>query len=158
MFCKAKSAKKQTKNLRGDFTPFMSKSFTIWHQLFPLLSPKDSEYLKILDIGLLEMGAKRCLNGVNKWRKNPYKTFITAAILHPSWAKVFKSETTCFHFFPQGVRKYKKKFGHWTSRSGDKKTVKQYLKKWIDTHTHKHTNTHMDKSTYRKHWPREAML
>ena len=33
---------------------------------FPLLFPMDSEYLKSLDIGLWEVGAKRRLNGVNK--------------------------------------------------------------------------------------------
>ena len=52
--------------LRGDLTPFMSKSFTIRDHFLPLLIPKDSENLKSLDIGLQEVGAKRRLNGVNK--------------------------------------------------------------------------------------------
>ena len=37
--------------LRGDFTPFISKSFHIWDYFFILLFPKDSENLKSLDIG-----------------------------------------------------------------------------------------------------------
>ena len=36
------------------------------NHFFPLLFPKDSEYLKFLDIALREVGAKRPLNGVNK--------------------------------------------------------------------------------------------
>ena len=35
----------------------------------PLLFPKDSESLKILDIRLLEVGAKRPLNGTSKVKK-----------------------------------------------------------------------------------------
>ena len=54
---------------RSDFTPFMSKSFQIWDHFFPLLFPKDSENLKSSDIGLREVGAKRCLSGVNKLRR-----------------------------------------------------------------------------------------
>ena len=49
----------------GNFTPFLSK----WDHFFPLLFPMDSKYLKSLDIGHWEVGAKRPLNGVNKvWR------------------------------------------------------------------------------------------
>ena len=55
--------------LRGDFTPFMSKSFQIWDHFFPILFSKDSEILKFLDIERQEVGAKRRLNGVNKWEK-----------------------------------------------------------------------------------------
>jgi hypothetical protein len=36
---------------------------------FPLLFPKDSESLKILDIQLREVGAKRPLNGTSKVKK-----------------------------------------------------------------------------------------
>ena len=58
---------------RGDFTPFFSKKVQIWDHFFPLLFPKDSEYLKSLDIGLREVGAKRPLNGVNKvWRTDKH--------------------------------------------------------------------------------------
>ena len=40
----------------------------MWHHFFPLLFPKDSESLKILDIRLREVGAKRPLNGTSKPR------------------------------------------------------------------------------------------
>ena len=51
--------KKSVKNFfrRGDFTPFMSKSFPIWDNFFPLFFPKNSENLKSLVIGLWEVGA-----------------------------------------------------------------------------------------------------
>ena len=52
-------------------------------------------------------------------------------------SKVFKSESTSFHYFPQGLRR-SKKFRHWTSGSGGKKTVKLSEKVW---RTDKHTNT-----------------
>ena len=43
---------------------------------FPLLFPKDSESLKILDIRFREMGAKRPLNGTSKVKKvREKKTF-----------------------------------------------------------------------------------
>ena len=60
--------KKTVKNFfrRGDFTPFMRKSFQIGDPFFPLLFPKDSENLKSWDIGLQEVGTKRHLNGENK--------------------------------------------------------------------------------------------
>ena len=38
----------------------------MWHHFFPLLFPKDSESLKILDSRLREVGAKRPLNGTSK--------------------------------------------------------------------------------------------
>ena len=58
----------------------------------------------------------------HQYQKNPAsKANIAkiAAILHLSLAKVFLSETTSFHYFPQGFRK-SKKFGHWTLGSGAK--------------------------------------
>ena len=55
------------------FTHFISKSFQIWDHFFPLLLLKDSENLKSLDIELWEVGAKRCLNGVNKCKKSVKK-------------------------------------------------------------------------------------
>ena len=66
----------------------------------------------------LESGEKRRLNGVNKWRrKNPYSTFLAAAILHPLWVKVFKSETTSLNFFSPRIWNIYKvwtfEFGKW---------------------------------------------
>ena len=45
-------------------------------------------------------------------------TFFCAAILHPLWAKVFKPETTPFHYFSPKILTSKKKvraldFGKW---------------------------------------------
>ena len=57
MFWKAKSAKKNNFILRGDFRQL---------PLLPLLFPKVSESLKILDIRLWKVGAKRRLNGTSK--------------------------------------------------------------------------------------------
>ena len=65
MFCKTKSAKKIF-FLRSDFWQFSNKNVQIWDDFFPLLFPNDSESLKILDIGLWEVGAKRRLNGTLK--------------------------------------------------------------------------------------------
>ena len=89
--------------LCGNFTPFISKSFQIWDHFFPLLFHKNSKNLKSLDIWLREVGAKKRLNGVNKWKKINKKTFFAAAISHPLWAKVFKCETTSFHYFSQRI-------------------------------------------------------
>ena len=63
---KAKYSKKKNLFLRGDFTPFMTKSFQIQDHFFPLLFPKDSEKQKSFYIGFWEVGAQRLLNGVNK--------------------------------------------------------------------------------------------
>ena len=52
--------------LRGNFWQFSNKNIHIWDHFFPLLFPKDSESLKILDIRLREGGAKRPLNGTSK--------------------------------------------------------------------------------------------
>ena len=60
------SNKKKLFFLRGDFRPFPNKNVPIWDHFFPLLFPKDSESLKILDIRLWEVGAKRPLNGTSK--------------------------------------------------------------------------------------------
>ena len=66
MFCKANSAIKQTFFLHGDFRQFSNKNVQIWEHFFPILFPKDSESLKILDIWLREVGAKRRLSGTSK--------------------------------------------------------------------------------------------
>ena len=61
--------------------------------------------------------------------------------------------------FPKGFQK-SKTIGHPTLRSGGKKTFKRYHKSKKNKHTHtdRQTDTHMDKSTYRKHRPRWQML
>ena len=57
----------------GNLTPFISKSFQIWDHFFKLPFHKDSEYLKSLNIGLWELGAKRPLNGVRKCDRQTHK-------------------------------------------------------------------------------------
>ena len=53
----AKNVSTEWTHCRGDFTPFMSKSFQIQDPFFSLLSPKDSQNLNFLDIILWEVGA-----------------------------------------------------------------------------------------------------
>ena len=52
-----KTEKSEEKNffLRGNFKQFSNKNVHIWDNFFPLLFPKDSESLKILDIRLREV-------------------------------------------------------------------------------------------------------
>ena len=57
--------------LRDDFRQFSNKNVHIWDHFFTLLFPKDSESLKILDIWLREVGAKRRLNCTSKVNKHP---------------------------------------------------------------------------------------
>ena len=52
--------------MRGDFRPFTNKNVQMLDHFFPLVFPKDSESLKILDIRLREVGAKRPLNDTSK--------------------------------------------------------------------------------------------
>ena len=52
--------------MRGDFRQLSKKNVQIRDHFFTLLFPKDSKSLKILDIQLREVGAKRRLNGTSK--------------------------------------------------------------------------------------------
>ena len=63
---KVKKVRKKTFFLRGNFRKFSNKNVHIWDHFFPLLFSKDSKSLKILDIRLREVGAKRPLNGTSK--------------------------------------------------------------------------------------------
>ena len=58
--------KKKNIFLRADFRPLPNKNVQILDHFFQLLFPKDSESLKILDIRLQEVGAKRQLNGTSR--------------------------------------------------------------------------------------------
>ena len=69
MFCKAKSAKKNF-FLRDDFRPLPNKNVQMLDHFFPLLFPKDFESLKIVDIRLREVGAKRPISGTSKVKKS----------------------------------------------------------------------------------------
>ena len=88
------------------FKTFLEKKVHIWDHFFPLVFPKDSESLTILDIRLWEVGAKSFLNGtskVNKLKKIIKKTFFAAAILDHFGAKMIKSETISFHYFAPSI-------------------------------------------------------
>ena len=88
--------------MRSNFRPFSNKNVHIWDHFFPLLFPKDSKSVKILDIRLREVGAKRLLNGSSKVKKWRRKNFFCAAILDNFQTKMLISETTSFrYFFPR---------------------------------------------------------
>ena len=96
---KAKSAKKNF-FLRGGFRPLPNKNVLMLDHCFPLLFPKDSESLTILDIKLREVGEKRPLNGTSKVKKvREKKTFFCAVIFDNFQTKMFISETTICHYF-----------------------------------------------------------
>ena len=69
-----KTEKNKDKNffLRSNFRQFSKKNVHIWDHFFPLLFPKDSESLKILDIRFREAGAKSPLKKT-KNRRRPKK-------------------------------------------------------------------------------------
>ena len=52
--------------MHGNFRPLPNKNVQMLDNFFPLLFPKDSESLKIFDIQLWEVGAKRLLNVTSK--------------------------------------------------------------------------------------------
>ena len=52
--------------MRSNFRQFLNKNVQMLYHFFPLLFPKDSKSLKILDIRLRLVGAKRRLNGTSK--------------------------------------------------------------------------------------------
>ena len=94
---------------------------------FQLLFPKDSESLKILDIRLWEVGAKRPLKGTSKVKNEREKNFLCAAILDNFKQKCSYLRPLLSITFPQGFR-ISKNIGHPNSGNGGKKTVKRYLK------------------------------
>ena len=65
---KEESAKKNF-FLRGDFRPLPNKNVQMLDHFFPLLFPQDSASLKILDIRLQEVGAKRPLKKTNNRKR-----------------------------------------------------------------------------------------
>ena len=103
MFCKAKSTKKNTFFLRGDFRQLPNINVQMLDHFFPLLFPKDSESLKILDIRLWEVGAKRPLNGTSKVKKVREKNFF----LRGDFRQFSNKNVHIWdHFFPLLFPKY----------------------------------------------------
>ena len=127
---KKKSRIRETKHLLIDadsstntkFTPFMSKSCQIQGHYFLLLFLEDLEKVKIMDIGLQEVGAKRCLNGVNKWIKYVKQTFFVGRF-HTLYEEKFSNLGPFLYItFPQLFQK-SNKFGNWTFGSGAKRPL-----------------------------------
>ena len=130
-----KIRKKKTFFATAILNLFWDKNVHTWDQFSPLVFPKDSKSLKILDLRFPEVGAKRFLNGTSKVKKFSFKKirkklFLAGAILDNFLAKMFKSETTYFH----------------------------YLKKWTDTRTHTQRDSKTDILTYKNHRPKGPML
>ena len=72
---------------------------------------------------------------------DPKKNYVFLAILDHFQTKMFKSETTSFHYFSPKDSKSLKKIGHPISENGGKNTFKRYLKKeQMDTRTDRRTN------------------
>ena len=149
--------------LRGDFRQFSNKNFHIWDHFFPLLFPKDSESLKILDIRLREVGAKRQLKKTENQRrpkKVKKKTFFCAAILDNFQTKMFISETTSFHYFSPKDSESLKILDIQLQEVGAKGPLNGTSKvsRHTDGHTDRRTHGQTAISTYRKHRPRGPML
>ena len=67
---------KTSRDMRGNFRPLPNKNVQILDYFFPLICPKDSESLEILDIQLRKVGAKRPLNGTSKSEQTNTQTDI----------------------------------------------------------------------------------
>ena len=129
---------------------------------FPLLFPKDSESLKILDIGLWKVGAKRPLNGTSKVKKVREKNLKKIA---QRFLTIFKQKCSnmrqlLYITFPQGFR-ISKSIGHPTLGSGGKKNhrprgpmIGKFHGKGTNRHTNRQTHKHTDSVTTRPTRPR----
>ena len=116
----------QKKNffLRGDLRPLPNKNVQMLDHFFPFLFPKDSESLKILDIRLPEVGAKRPLNGTSKVKKMRKKKKFARRFQTIFKQKFLYLRPLLSRTIPQGFR-ISKNIGHLTSGSGGKQTVKK---------------------------------
>ena len=145
--------------------------YTLYEQTFPNLRPflsltfshgfrKSKQFAQ----WTLEIGGKKAVKGVrncnykkillSKAKFAKKKSFFLRGDFTPFISKVFQSETTSFHFFPQRFW-ISKNFRHPTSQSGGKKTFKRHPK---NEQTNRQTNTWTDIFTYRMHHPRGPML
>ena len=102
------------------FYTLYEQKFTIWDYLFTILFHKDSKHLKSLDIGLQEVGAKICLNGVNKTKKICKNLFWLRQFYTLYQQKISNLRPHLSITFPQRLQIFKK-FGHWTLGSGGNK-------------------------------------
>ena len=121
--------------------PLWAKVFKYEITSFHYFFPKDSKNLKSLNSGLWEVGAKRLVNWLF-YARRCYTLFLVTFNI---------SETTSFNYFSQRIldfflKKLTSEFGMWGQK--DVQMVPQKC----------HTDTHMDKWIFRKHWPRGVMI
>ena len=151
-----KWSEQRKKKKISNFWPFLSKNVQIWDHFFLLFFSKNSESLRILHIRLREVGAIRRLHGTSKSeltntqkseqieeKKLVQKTFFAATILDHFLAKIFRSETTSFHYFSQRILNVQK---FWTSDFGklgqkDVYTVPQKVNRQTQKDTDRRTDT-----------------
>ena len=103
MFCKAKSAKKK---MCGNFRQLSNKNVQIWDNFFPLLFPKDSESLKILDIWLWKVGTSKVNTQTDKQtdRQTDRQTDISTYRKHLPERRCFeKSVPAHFEWFKKKI-------------------------------------------------------
>ena len=147
---------------RGNFTPFMSKSFQIWGHFLLLLCPKDSENLKSLNIWLREVRSKSPVNEVRN--TDAKKILLSKAKFAHKITLFLRSDFTPFicksfkiwdHFYLLLFPKDSESLKNLDIRLGEV-GAKRCLNGTSKVNTH--TNTQTDISTYRKHRPRGSML
>ena len=135
----------------GDFTPFMSKSFQIWDPFYPLLFPKDSKDLIILDIGLWEVGGKKMFKLRIQMKKKTLQNLCSFLCgFKPFLSKNVQIWDHFFSLFSPKDFKYLKSLDIWLREVGTKRLLKGERK--CGGQTHKHTNKHTEILTSRKNW------
>ena len=143
--CFVRQNQQQKKNfyLRSDFRPLPNKNVQMLDHFFSLFFPKDSESLKLLDIRLREVGAKRPVNGTSKLKKSEKKKKNCAAILDNFQTKMFISETTSFHYFSPRIPNLKKILDIRLREVGAKRPLNGTSK--VNRHTDRRTDTQTDR-------------
>ena len=157
MFCKATSGKKKLFFARRFLTIFKQKC----SNMRPLLSitfPYES--LKILDIPLREVGAKRPLNGTSKVKKVKKKKLFLAR----RFRTIFKQKCSYMRpilsiLFPKDSESLKiLDIRRWEVGAKRPLNGTSKVNRHTDRRTDVQTDRRTDKSTYRKHRPRGPML
>ena len=130
-----KIRKKKTFYCHCNFKPFLREKRSHLKPILSINFPQGFQISKDFGHPISGSGGKKIFKRYLKseeifFQKIRKKLFLAGAILDNFWAKMFKSETTYFH----------------------------YLKKWTDTRTHTQRDTQTDILTYKKHRPKGPML
>ena len=96
------------------------KKFSNLRPLLSITFPKGFRKSKKFGHWTLGNGDKKKFERSEQMKKS-VKTFVAAAILHPLWAKVFKSDTTSFYYFNL------KSFDIWLLERGQNTGTKKIL-------------------------------